>query len=673
MASSKPAPRRRSFVLEGIDKQERSATFVATTSNPVRAEDGVLEVLNSNWRLERYSKNNIVLRDHEVSKPIGTGQQLEVTPDGLRVRIFFASERTGQIAEETWQSVVEGIVKGASVRWAPGPTTMETRDGQTVRVIDSPELLEISLTALPADEDALLEDDDEAPPSSRPDPSQGSELRSYEREGCKGCAQRSKLTAAHGADACMMEQVASSKDERSAAKSCRAFAATPGPADNEPDADDDDKARQRSLIVAAARLLRSARARKAPPAPGAPQPRLDDRDLKPGKVVLHLDGPRGRLGKTERTALGGARINSAVLSKTGVLSYRQADGSVRRELRLASEVTKSLDSLRGAPIVVGHPYELGGLLDAQTFSAYTKGHAERATLDEKPQANGEQLLRGPLVVQDAATLDAIDSGALDGISLGYTSRLEPSPGVWNGQPYDVIQRDITNNHVALLKPGGGRVDVAGLRLDASDADVCVECTEKDTMTIKMIRLDDKDYEFGSQAHLDAIDAIHKVRITTLTAELDTTKRKVDEIQGRFDAADSEVKKLKGELTAAKDPNALATAVNARVALLVGAGRVLGDDVKLDGLSEREIMLRVIRTDDKDFADDGKSDDRIRGHYEAIQARGVVRNDGVDQVVLNADRLKRDLNSNLNLDDASNAVIEAQMEQERHRHGIKPKA
>src|SRR5437868_1982387 len=64
----------------------------------------------------------------------------------------------------------------------------------------------------------------------------------------------------------------------------------------------------------------------------------------------------GRLARAGKTPSGGARIR-ANMSRTGIQTYRLADGSVRREYRPAEEVfaRQAADSFSAAPITVGHP------------------------------------------------------------------------------------------------------------------------------------------------------------------------------------------------------------------------------------------------------------------------------------------------------------------------------
>lgn len=57
--------------------------------------------------------------------------------------------------------------------------------------------------------------------------------------------------------------------------------------------------------------------------------------------------------------------------------------------------------------------------------------------------------------------DLIDHGKRE-LSAGYRCRYELSSGVWNGQRYDAIQRDIRGNHLALVHEGRMGPDVAVL-------------------------------------------------------------------------------------------------------------------------------------------------------------------------------------------------------------------
>jgi hypothetical protein len=349
--------------------------------------------------------------------------------------------------------------------------------------------------------------------------------------------------------------------------------------------------------------------------------------------VVHLDW--GKLGKVERTQVGGVRV-PARLARVGVLRYRMPDGKVRRELRLPEEVfhADSLATLRGAPVTIDHPKTPTRLLDPTTWKEHSIGHVENV------RQEGNYIV-GDLAINDASAITRIDAGEFADVSLGYLSWLEFKPGVYNGEEYDCIQRGISINHTAILPPGGGRSGrEVGLRLDGKDDAACVEEHE---VIMKQIRIDGKDYEVGSDAHLDKLDEVHRkevaaataplqTRIDSLDGELKTTKGKIDELTGVKDTLELKTKELQTKLDAALEPTAIEARVTERVELVTRARTLLGAEVKLDGKTPREIMIECIRTDSNHANFDGKdrSDDYVRGIFETLAARPHV--DSIDSVV-----------------------------------------
>lgn len=80
-------------------------------------------------------------------------------------------------------------------------------------------------------------------------------------------------------------------------------------------------------------------------------------------------------------------------------------------------------------------------------------------------------------------IDRIKSGAQREISMGYRFRPDMTPGVWNGQPYDGVMRDIRPNHIALVP--AGRVNINGNGPEAAVADSAQgseQVAEKNDMT-----------------------------------------------------------------------------------------------------------------------------------------------------------------------------------------------
>uniref|UniRef100_A0AAU7VHB1 Head maturation protease n=1 Tax=Serratia phage Spe5P4 TaxID=3159438 RepID=A0AAU7VHB1_9CAUD len=63
-------------------------------------------------------------------------------------------------------------------------------------------------------------------------------------------------------------------------------------------------------------------------------------------------------------------------------------------------------------------------------------------------------MRGDIKVFSRSLKDELQKGKSD-LSLGYGCQFEHKPGIWNGQPYEVVQTKLRGNHIALV--GEGRV------------------------------------------------------------------------------------------------------------------------------------------------------------------------------------------------------------------------
>lgn len=145
------------------------------------------------------------------------------------------------------------------------------------------------------------------------------------------------------------------------------------------------------------------------------------------------------LGETYFTPEG-YLIDNPILTRVGIFEYHNADGSVRRELRLPEEVfaAESLASYKGKPIILTHE---AGLVDVDNVQQEHIG-----TILSEGIQDGDNV-RAQIVIHDAESLDY----GLRELSLGYTQTPDETPGVWNGQPYDAIQRNIQINHLALVE------------------------------------------------------------------------------------------------------------------------------------------------------------------------------------------------------------------------------
>lgn len=172
------------------------------------------------------------------------------------------------------------------------------------------------------------------------------------------------------------------------------------------------------------------------------------------KRVLRLDAIK--LDETYFTNEG-YLIDHPIVTSTGIFEYKNPDGSVRRELRIPEEVfaDESLASYEGKPIIITHD---AGCVDKDNVENYTIG-----TILSKGYRDGDDV-RAKIVIHDT---DAMQKSGLRELSLGYNLTLDETPGVWEGQPYDAIQRGIEINHLALV--GTARAGKqARLNIDSRD-------------------------------------------------------------------------------------------------------------------------------------------------------------------------------------------------------------
>ena len=149
---------------------------------------------------------------------------------------------------------------------------------------------------------------------------------------------------------------------------------------------------------------------------------------------------------------------SAALTRTGVFAYRKEDGSIRRELRPPQEVFRAdlMPLYAGLPLTVGHP---DVFLDVLTTRAHQVGSIS------SPRREADKLV-ADLLITDLPAIEQVQRGVRQ-ISVGYEAELDPTPGVWMGQPYDAVQRRITPNHIAIVDRGRAGPECA-IRLDQGD-------------------------------------------------------------------------------------------------------------------------------------------------------------------------------------------------------------
>lgn len=295
----------------------------------------------------------------------------------------------------------------------------------------------------------------------------------------------------------------------------------------------------------------------------------------------------------------------AVLTRTGVFTYRNPDGSTRREYRPDSEVflASALESFADVPVTDDHP---PAMLTAETARQFSVGH-----VSGEPRQDGAFVI-GRLVVMDAGTIAKLEAGKVS-LSCGYEVDLEETPGVTpSGERYDCIQRNIRGNHVAIVDVGRAgpeariRMDCATLVPEAAASPYLGE--PRMTLEEAVAALAAANEKVGAEkARADAADA--------QVAELVQAKAKLEgDLAGAVARADASEKAR----TDAAD--SFAERVTARVRLEAAAAKVLGDDAALADMTDRAIKIAVVKRVDSVDLTDAHVDAHVDGRFDSALER-----------------------------------------------------
>lgn len=381
----------------------------------------------------------------------------------------------------------------------------------------------------------------------------------------------------------------------------------------------------------------------------------------------------------ERTTEGFLK-GRAIVTCCGVFTYKRADGTLQRELRLPEEVfaPATLESLKLKPVTLNHPTELVTPENADMLQVGSLGDNPSSTNQEyngygeatdlKKLTDGLNVAVDMIITKKDA-IDAVINGK-QGLSMGYICDIEMAePGsTWCGVEYDYIQRNIKYNHCAIVDAGrAGDNAKIELRVDSADAVLEDKLVTKDggTKMLKKINLDGIDYEAEESVIKalntekkradDAVAELSKFKedsakeLSVMTAERDTQKE-------RADKAEEDLAKAKAE---ALDSTKLDEAVNARIELYKNAEKA-GVEVKND-MKDADIKKAVIAKVFPKANLDGKDSAYIDARYDATVEMLAERADSNSRQVL-ADTPNNHADS---VDDARQRMIDKMKKDSRH--------
>jgi len=362
----------------------------------------------------------------------------------------------------------------------------------------------------------------------------------------------------------------------------------------------------------------------------------------------------------ERTTEGFLK-GRAIVTSIGVFTYKRADGTIQRELRLPEEVFSfdTLNSMKLKPVTLNHPTELVTPDNANKLQVGSLGDNPSSTTQwDNPYETKTDGVNCAIdmVITKKDAIDAVLNGK-QALSMGYTCDLEMAqPGAsWCGVEYDFIQRNIRYNHCAIVDSArAGDNAKIELRADSEDAvleDIMVTKIDGGTkMELKKINLDGIEY----QAEAEVIKALNAAKAEVETVKNDACgekktmdkkvadmEKKVTEFEKRIseleaerdaanekkDAAEAELEKVKAD---AADPKHLDEAVKAKMELLQNAAKAKVE-VKED-MSDMDIKKAIITSQFPKANFDGKDEVYIQARYDSAVEMIVAKNDSaINQV------------------------------------------
>lgn len=330
------------------------------------------------------------------------------------------------------------------------------------------------------------------------------------------------------------------------------------------------------------------------------------------KLVKRYDYEPSVTAQTEMTPEGFLKVRARA-TRTGVLVYKMADGTSVRELRHPDEVFKpeSMASLGLKPLTNNHP---PGLIDSETAEMYQVGMT-----GETVKVVDDKYLEVTCVFTNKRAIADAANGKVE-VSPGYVCELDWTPGVYDGEEYDAVQKNIRYNHLAQVKKGRSGPDVR-LHLDSEDGIQIDPNEEKETVKMK-IKLDGKEFEVADELG-KAIELLQK---RPASEELETVKQDAaekaaalasatkakEEAEARADGLKSEVEKIKKERTDSA-PADLRALVKERLALEKVA-EAAGVE-KFDSLDDIELKKAVIKAVSPEAVMDGKGEDYINARFD----------------------------------------------------------
>lgn len=352
-------------------------------------------------------------------------------------------------------------------------------------------------------------------------------------------------------------------------------------------------------------------------------------------LTIKLDGIKQE--KFEITPQG-FLISDARITRAGVFDYHDTRGHIR-EFRSPEEVFNedSIKSLTMIPITRHHP---DVMIDSGNVKKYQVGMVgENITRDKAPEGD---FVKCKVIITDKGEVDRIikvyKGGGDVELSCGYTSDVSEHRGTHpvDGE-YDAVQTNIRYNHLSIVDRGRAGRDVK-LNLDRKGKDM--KTFTKSPVKLDSFQMDAITGEIGEDSGLvvsalsskldDAVGVISKLeqdakdkKVVEVEIEKET-KKKEDELQGKVDGLETELKAAKEDADLSLDSPKVREMFDeygkvTSVAMALEIPLTKKDDDKEDEVPKtiKELRVDIISKHSPEFKADGKSDDYISARFDTV--------------------------------------------------------
>lgn len=371
----------------------------------------------------------------------------------------------------------------------------------------------------------------------------------------------------------------------------------------------------------------------------------DSLQVSQSRLDWYQDAINYETNPAEKTAEG-FLIARAPVTSIGVFSYRNPDGSERRELRLPEEVfaEESLASLKMKPLTLLHPDEKVTPENVGKLSVGSVG---------SDVTSDSYRVYVSLTATKKDAVDAVENGSARSLSCGYDCDIEWTSGTWMGMKYDCIQRKIRYNHVALVPvPRAG--DGNAIRMDSAGTPTLPDMNKHENNTnqedkMDKIHLDGADY----QAEPQVIAAYNKA-----VDRADGLEKELEKARNDAKVASENAEKEKATITAERDtfkerldamekemPGKIEAAVKARIDI-VGKATAAGVEVR-DDMADIDIKKAVVKKYYPNANLDGQGNEYINARFDcaceqaAKEAENKSRKDAADNPSANHELSSQD--------------------------------